>query len=161
MDKIKKYLKNISLSLLAIILLFEEWLWDLLTDFGRYLVGKFNLQPLEERISKLPPWLALGAFLIPLIIVTPLNLFAFWLIAQGHILKGIVLEIFIKLFATILVARVFALTKPQLMTFKAFASVYNFVTDKLNWAKQRIRQSYVYLKIKEIKEAIKRLNLWK
>jgi hypothetical protein len=91
-------MKKILLSLLAIILIFEEWLWDLLTAIGHTLVRWLNLESFEQWLSQTSPTTALVAFSIPLLIVTPINLLAFGLLlAHGLILEGIGLEIFAKL----------------------------------------------------------------
>ena len=90
-------MKKFLLSFLVIILIFEEWLWDLLTAIGHTLVRWLNLESFEQWLSQTSPTIALVAFSIPLLIVTPINLLAFGLLAHGLILQGIGLEIFAKL----------------------------------------------------------------
>jgi len=64
-------MKKTLLSLLAIILIFEEWLWDLLTAIGHTLARWLNLESFEQWLSQTSPITALVAFSIPLLIVTP------------------------------------------------------------------------------------------
>ncbi|MGZ4957134.1 MAG: hypothetical protein ACXV8Q_18700, partial [Methylobacter sp.] len=99
-------MKKILLSLLAIFLIIEEWLWDLLTAFGRSLSQWLNLQQFEQWLSQTSPPMALVAFSIPVLIVTPINLAAFGLLAKGMVLQGILVEVLAKLLGTLLVARV-------------------------------------------------------
>ncbi|MDI1276142.1 hypothetical protein, partial [Methylobacter sp.] len=117
-------MNKILLSFLAVILIIEEWLWDLLTAFGRSLFHWLNLEQFEQWLRQTKPTMALVAFSIPLLIVAPINIVAFKLIANGLILQGILTEVLAKLLGTLLVARVFALTKPQLLTFVFLMIIY-------------------------------------
>jgi hypothetical protein len=154
-------MKKFLLSLLAIILIFEEWLWDLLTAIGHALVRWLNLESFEQWLSQTSPTTALVAFSIPLLIVTPINLLAFGLLAHGLILEGIGLEIFAKLLGTLLVARVFALTKPQLLTFTFLRVIYTTITGWLQWAHQKVTETFVYRWSKQFKaEAKARFAAW-
>ena len=154
-------MKKTLLSLLAIILIFEEWLWDLLTAIGHTLVRWLNLESFEQWLSQTSPITALVAFSIPLLIVTPINLLAFGLLAHGLILQGIGLEVLAKLLGTLLVARVFALTKPQLLTFAFLRVIYTTITGWLQWAHQQITETAVYRWSKQFKaEAKARFAAW-
>jgi hypothetical protein len=94
-------------------------------------------------------------------IVAPLNLIAFALIANGLILQGILTEILAKLLGTLLVARVFALTKPQLLTFSFINSIYTTITSWLKWAHDKITESAVYRIVKQLKAQFKEYRLKK
>jgi len=144
-------MKKILLSLLAIVLIIEEWLWDLLTAFGHTLVKWLHLEAFEQWLSRTSPLVALVAFSIPILIVTPINILAFALLAKGLILQGVLLEALAKLLGTLLVTRVFALTKPQLLTFSLLRFVYNTITTWLHWAHQKIIDTTVYRLAKQFK----------
>lgn len=148
-------IKKFFLSVLALFLLFEEWLWEILTALGRRLAVWLHLQKFEAWLAQTTPPVAAIAFLIPIIIVTPINLIAFWMIAQGIIVRGIVLEIFAKILGTVLIARVFALTKPQLMTIGWFNRLYTLIMGWLNWAHERIRATAMYQNAKRFKAMLK------
>jgi len=154
-------MNKLLLSLLAILLLIEEWLWDLLTALGRSLSHWLHLEQAEEWLRQTKPTIALIAFTIPLMIVAPLNLIAFALIANGLILQGILTEILAKLLGTLLVARVFALTKPQLLTFSFINSIYTTITSWLKWAHDKITESAVYRIVKQLKAQFKEYRLKK
>ncbi|MCX7099124.1 MAG: hypothetical protein NTV43_14585 [Methylococcales bacterium] len=154
-------MKKLLLSLLAIFLIFEEWLWDLLTLFGQVLVRWLHLKKLEQWLSQTSRFMALLAFSIPIMIVTPLNLFALGLLAHGLILQGILLELVAKLLGTVLIARVFALTKPQLLSFAIVNFIYTTITGWLHWAHQKIVETPIYLWSKQFKaEAKARVAAW-
>ena len=147
--------KKLLLSLLALLLIIEELLWDLLTWLGRHLFRLLKLQAFEAWLRGSPPYVALGAFLIPVIVITPLNLWAISCFANGQILGGIGIEIIAKLLGTMLFARVFALTRPQLMSFGWFALLYTTITGWLHWAHERVRATRIYRYSKALKETIR------
>jgi hypothetical protein len=151
----ERYMKKLMLSILAIILIIEEWLWDGLTSLGHLLIRRLRLESVERWLGQISPNAALVAVLIPLMIVTPINLFAFAMLARGLILQGILLEILAKLLGTLLVARVFALTKPQLMTFSVIAVLYSTITGWLQWAHQKITDTLAYKIMMSVKTAAK------
>lgn len=145
-------MKKTLLSLLAIFLIIEEWLWDLLTAFGRALSQRLNLQQFEQWLSQTTATMALVAFSIPILIVTPINLAAFGLLAKGLILQGILVEVLAKLLGTLLVARVFALTKPQLLTFAFLRITYTTITGWLQWAHAKVTETTFYRWAKQLKD---------
>jgi len=116
------------LMLLAALLMFlEEVLWEALkrvmAAFGKLPV----IRSIEAWISRLPPYGAAVVFLIPGALLLPVKISALWLLANGHAVMGCQLIIAAKLVGTALVARIFTLTRPQLMTLGWFAVIYNFV----------------------------------
>ncbi|HEY8035784.1 MAG TPA: hypothetical protein VIF37_09370 [Methylobacter sp.] len=137
-------MKKFLLSFLAIVLIIEEWLWDLLTAFGRLLFQWLNLEQFEQWLSQTTANMALVALGIPILIVTLINLVAFGLIAKGLILQGILTEVLAKLVGTLLVARVFALTKAQLLTFAFLRVTYTTIIYWLQWAHQKIIDTEIY-----------------
>jgi len=154
-------MKKLLLSLLAIFLIIEEWLWDLLSAFGHSLVHWLNLESLELWLNRTSPNMALVAFSIPILIVTPINLAALGLLANSLILQGILMEVLAKLLGTLLVARVFSLTKPQLLTFSFLSFIYTNITRWLQWAHQKVTETPVYRWAKQLKTAAKaRFAAW-
>lgn len=148
-------IKNLFLSILAVFVLVEEWLWDILATIAYWLSVILHLKRFDAWLSSLNPLPALCAFFIPLIIVTPFNLLALFLLAHGAIIQGVILELIIKLVGTLLIARVFRLTKPALLTFTWLSWIYNTVTHLLTWAHTIIHQTLIYKLIANIKTAIK------
>jgi len=152
-------MKKLLLSFLAVFLIIEEWLWDFLSALAHYLIQLLRLEKFEIWLSQTSPNIALLAFLIPVLIVTPINLAAFWLLLNGLLLQGVLLEVFAKLLGTLLIARVFKLTKPQLLTFKVFSLIYLTISEWLRWAHEKIVDTAIYQYSKQIKTQIKaRLN---
>jgi hypothetical protein len=144
-------MKKFLLSLLAIILIFEEWLWDLLTAFGHKLIQWLSLEQFEQWLRQTDPTMALVAFSIPILIVAPINLVAFELLVNGLILQSVLMEVLAKLLGTLLVARVFALTKPQLLTFAFLRIIYSTIIRWLHWAHEKITETTIYRWAKQLK----------
>jgi len=123
-----KTLLTPPLMLLAALLMFiEEVLWETLkrvmAAFGRLPL----IQAIEARIVRLPPYGAAAVFLGPGALLLPVKISALWLLANGHAVLGCQVIIAAKLVGTALVARIFTLTRPQLMTLAWFAKIYTTV----------------------------------
>ena len=110
--------------LVALVILFEEWGWEPLMRLAGALAGLPPLAWLERRIESLPPPLALAAFLAPTLLLLPIKLLALWLIGDGNVLFGLLVIVAAKIGGTALVARLFMLTRPQLMQMDWFANLY-------------------------------------
>jgi hypothetical protein len=148
-------MKKILLTLLAIFLIIEEWLWDLLSACGHYLVLLLKLQDFERWLSRTTPNTALIAIMIPILIILPINLAVLHLLLIGMVLQAILLEVLAKLLGTLLVARVFTLTKPQLLTFSAIRLIYTTICGWLSWAHAKIVNTPIYIYSKQVKAAVK------
>ena len=136
-------MKKFLISLLAIILIIEEWLWDALSALGHFLAYHLGLARFELWLAQTSPYQALFAICIPVLLVTPINIAAVWLLINGLVLQGIALEIVAKLFGTLFIARFFTLTKKQLLTFRLLAWIYNTISYWLRWAHERIIETEV------------------
>jgi hypothetical protein len=112
----------------AIWLLAEEWLWDSMLALMARLAKLPAIAWIESRIANLPRYAALVAFLIPAAILLPFKFAAFWLIAKGHAVFGAMVFVIAKIIGTAFLARIFALTKPALLTFAWFRRSYEFFT---------------------------------
>lgn len=148
-------MKKLLLSLLAIILIIEEWLWDALSACGHCIAYYLGLAKFEQWLAQTSPYQALFAISIPIIFITPINIAAVILLTNGLILQGIIVEVFAKLLGTLFVARFFTLTKPQLLSFRCLAWVYQTITFWLRWAHGLIIETYVYQAAQQLKASVK------
>lgn len=110
--------------LAALVILFEEWGWEPLMRLAGALARLPPVAWLERRIALLPSHAALAVFLAPTLLLLPIKLLALWLIGQGHALFGLLVVVAAKIAGTALVARLFMLTRPQLMQMEWFADLY-------------------------------------
>lgn len=148
-------MKKFLLSFLALLLLVEEWLWDLLSACAHYLIALLRLEGVERWLIQTSPNMALCAFMVPVLLVTPINLAAIWFFIHGLLLQGLATEIFAKLLGTLLIARIFTLTKPQLLSFKFINLIYTTITGWLRWAHNKVVDTAVYRYGKQLKAEIK------
>ncbi len=148
-------IKKALLSIFAVIIIIEEWLWDALTFAGQWISRILHLEKFDNWLLNATPNKALLAFLIPLILAAPFNILAVVLLAHGAIIEGILVEIGVKLFTTLLVARIFRLVKTTLLTFNWFAKIYNMITGVLRWAHNVIHQTAIYQLSLKFKATIK------
>lgn len=111
---------------LAVVILFEEWGWRPLSAAIAWLARFDVVARAEAWVGGLPPWPALGVFLVPSLLFLPLKLAALWLIAGGHAVGATLLFVFAKVAGTALYARIFQLTQPALMQLGWFARLYHW-----------------------------------
>ena len=117
-------LKGILGWLLALVLLFEEWGWEPLQRALARIGQLPGLRWLERLISNLPPYAALAVFLVPTALLLPIKLLALWMMSRSWVLGGTLVIVVAKLVGTAVVARLFTLTQPALMTLPWFARLY-------------------------------------
>ena len=120
--------------LAALFLLFEEWLWDLGARLMARLAAFPPLRALERGIGKLGPFAALAVFVLPALMLFPVKLLALLAMAHGHPMLGLSVFITAKLAGAAAVARLYALTRPALLSLRWFARLHNwFVCLKDHW----------------------------
>ncbi|MEH6435003.1 hypothetical protein [Massilia sp. DD77] len=108
-------------QLAALVLLAEAWTWQVGARIAAAIAAWPPLRRLEGRIRVLPPWAALAAFVLPGLLLLPVKLLALLAIAHGHALAGIAGFIVAKLGGAIVVARIYMLTLPTLLSVAWFA----------------------------------------
>lgn len=130
--------------LAALVLLFEEWGWKPLHDALALLARYAPVAALERWIASLPTYGALAVFALPVIVLFPLKLAALWLITFGHFVSATILFISAKIASTAIIARIFILTKPQLMQIDWFAAAYDKFVPWKDALFAAIRASWVW-----------------
>lgn len=140
---------------LALWIFIEEWLWDSLLALTSALAKLPPIRWLENRIARLPPYLALIAFVIPVVVLLPFKFAAFWLIAQGKGVLGTAVFIVAKIVGTAFLARIFTLTKPALMSIGWFARSYTAVMSWKLMLYDYVRALPVYQAIRTRAAALK------
>lgn len=120
----KRLLKTLLFAPVALFLLFEEWGWEPLAAAFVRLGGLPIWAAFERLIGRLPPWAALLAFTVPVLVLIPVKLLALYLLGLGHVVIGMALIILAKIAGTAIAARLFQLTFPALMQLPWFARFY-------------------------------------
>jgi hypothetical protein len=141
--------------LLALIILFEEWGWDALQAVAARFARLPPLAWLERRIAALPPYGALAVFFVPALALLPVKIGALWLIGRGHAALGLAVIVAAKVAGTAVLARLFALTQPALMSMPWFARLYQRWTVWKTELLARVRASWAWQQAREIRQRIK------
>ena len=146
---------------LALIILFEEWGWEplqrLLAVFARLPVVAW----VERKISALPPYRALAVFVLPTVLLLPVKLLALWLIGHGRYAIGATVIIVAKIVGTAIVARLFTLTRPALLTLSWFARPYARWVRWKDGLLDQMRASLVWRSVRILKRNLSRsLGRW-
>jgi hypothetical protein len=155
MPTLRRTLRLLFAPLVALVLLFEEWGWELLA----LLLARLARLPLwawvERRIERLPPWGALLIFGLPVLALVPVKLLALYLFGTGHKTLGVVLLLGAKGLGTAVVARLFQLTQPALMQFAWFARWYPRWKGWKDQLLGEVRQSWIWRAARRIKARAK------
>jgi hypothetical protein len=124
MQTLTRWLRRAAGTLLALLILFEEWGWEPLQRALGVLSRLPWVARIERRIAALPPRAALAVFLPPVLLLLPIKVLALALIAHGHALLGVSVIVLAKVLGTALAARLYALTQPALMRLPWFAAFH-------------------------------------
>lgn len=120
--------------LAALVLLLEDWCWDVGIRLIGFIVSWPPLKALETRIKALPPYGALCAFVLPAVLLFPVKVLALIAIASGHAFSGVTVIVAAKLGGAAVVARLYTLTKPTLLSLAWFARWHGrFMELKDRW----------------------------
>jgi hypothetical protein len=114
--------------LLALVFLFEAWLWSHLAPVVHWVVDLVPWRWLKERlaafIQSLPPYATLLVFAVPVVLLFPLKLLGLWMLAHGSWLGAMAVLVFAKLLSTGVTAFIFNLTRPKLLELGWFRWFY-------------------------------------
>ena len=119
------------LILLALIFLFEAWLWSHLAPVVAWVVARIPLRQIKAWVARsiehLPPYATLLVFLIPIVVLFPLKLVGLWMLAHGSWLGAVTTLAAAKLIGTGLTAFIFDVTRDKLLQMAWFKRVYDLV----------------------------------
>ena len=115
--------------LLALVFLFEAWLWDHLRPIVAFLVGLIAWDRLKERvaawIAPLPPYPTLLVFLVPVLLLLPLKFLGLWMLAHGSWLGAMAVLALAKIVSMGVTAFIFEVTRPKLLQLGWFRWFYD------------------------------------
>jgi hypothetical protein len=128
---IRRFLKRLFLPpmviLAAAIMFFEEWLWDHLTTAMAWVARARFIRWLEARLAALPPYRAMAVFLVPGTMLLPVKIAALYLMTRGYPGGGFLIIVAAKVIGTAIVARIFAVCRPALLTVGWFRWLYEAI----------------------------------
>lgn len=136
--RVKRIVSGPLVLLAALLIAFEEFAWDELAAVLARLGRLPLLRQIEGWIASRPPAIALSLFLLPVLGLLPVKLMAVLLIGRGHALLGLLVIVLAKLLGTAIAARLFDLTRNQLLqvswfarSYQAFLRFKTYVFDRL------------------------------
>src|SRR5471030_2227012 len=138
--------------LAALFLLLEDWLWDCGVRLTAGLARWQGLRRLERRIAMLPPGAALALFLLLL----PVKLAALYAMACGHALAGLAVIVLAKLCSAAIVARIYVLTRPALLTMAWFARLETWFLALKERAIARLQATPAWRRLRHLTAALRR-----
>ena len=122
--RLKRFVAAPFVVIAAVVILLEDWLWDDLARFAAA-VGRLPVfRQAEAFIVRLPPYAALAFFAVPSTLLVPVKLIALYFVGHGHAIAGLLIVLAAKIAGTALVARLFTLTRPNLLRIDWFAWLY-------------------------------------
>ena len=128
--------------LLALIVLFESWVWHKFITFSYFLVRLLPFEAFKRGVRRvidaLPPWATLVVFAVPLAVVEPMKLVAVYFLTHGHFVLGVLGFIALKFIAFALIAFMFELCRDKLLQLKWFVKVYEWIVWGEAWAHRLI-----------------------
>ncbi len=128
---IRRILKKILLApmvvIAAMIMFFEEWLWNRLTAATARIARTRAFRWMDARLASLPSYGALAVFLVPGVMLLPVKIAALYLITHGHAGGGLLIIITAKLIGTAIVAHIFSVCRPTLLKVRWFRRLYEWI----------------------------------
>jgi hypothetical protein len=141
MMPMRRWLKPLWI-LLALLFLLEAWLWDRLKRVVAAVVDALLLDAAKEAlrrgIERLPPWAALGVFVVPFLVLLPLKFAEVYFLATRRWLFAALVLLLAKLLGLGVTAFVFDATRDKLMQMGWFVVLYGWVMAALDWAHAQI-----------------------
>ena len=113
--------------LAALWMFLEEFIWVRLAAVIARLAHLPVIAALEVHVARLPPYVAMALFGVPTALLVPVKLWALYLIGAGHALLGIAVLVVAKVVITAVVARLFAVCRPQLLSIGWFARLHAWI----------------------------------
>ena len=119
------------LILLALIFLFEAWLWSHLAPVVAWIVARIPLRAVKlwaaTAIERLPPYATLVVFVVPVILLLPLKFLGLWMLAQGQWFGALAVLALAKVVSLGVTAFIFDLTRDKLLQLAWFRTLYDWV----------------------------------
>ncbi len=116
---------------LALVFLFEAWLWKHLTAFAHAVIDYLPWRAFKERFAKfvdgLSPYATLPVFILPFILLLPLKFIQVYLIVHHRWFSAIAVLVLAKLLGLGITAFIFEVTKPKLMQLGWFRWLYELM----------------------------------
>jgi hypothetical protein len=119
------------LILIALVFLFETWLWERLRPLVAAVVNVIAWDKLKARLAALvewlPPWAVLIVFVVPFIVLLPLKFLEVYFLVHRQWIAAIFILVLAKLLGLGVTAFIFDVTRPKLLQLAWFRWLYQHV----------------------------------
>lgn len=109
------------LALAILVVLVDDLFRSFVIPTVRALARLAPIRWIETRIARMPPYVILALFVIPLAIIEPFKIYGLYLFAQGQFLGGIMVFVLAKVVGLGLAERLFAIGRDKLLSIRWFA----------------------------------------
>jgi hypothetical protein len=120
-QRLKYALELLIVPLAAAVVFFEQILIGMLNTITAAVARWTPVALIEAWLRKQPPWVALIAFVMPSILILPIKFSALYFAAHHRFGLAIAAVVIGKMLATAIVARLYVVLRPTLMTIGWFA----------------------------------------
>ena len=159
--RLKYALELLIVPLAAAVVFFEQTLIRWLNVMTAAISRWAPIAALEAWLKRQPPRIALAAFVAPSILILPIKFSAIFFAAKGHYLMAVSAVVIGKVLATAIVARLYVVLRPTLMTIGWFARLdtwfffwrdraYAFVRTLPAWQKAKVAVDRMRLRLVEL-----------
>jgi hypothetical protein len=131
--RLKKVFEPLVIVVAAIYFLIDVLALSSLKPLLRKITNLKLFKSIAQWIASLGPYQTLALFLVPLILLEPTKPLSAYLVASGQFKLGMLVLVVGEILKITIVERIFHIGRGKLMTIKAFALVYNFVSGWLTW----------------------------
>jgi hypothetical protein len=153
---------------LALVFLFEAWLWDTLQPVVWRIVNVIpwgKVKPSFIRwVDGLSPRATLVVFVIPFIVLLPVKFLELWLLATHQWIAAIIVLVAAKLVGVGMTAFIFDATRDKLLQMAWFRRLYEFFLWARGWAREKIAPVTRHIREwshETIDPIVRRLRTWR
>ena len=137
---LRRIVRFILITLAAVWMLFEEWVWDTILAVMEYAGRLKAINRFEAFLARQNQYLLLTLFVFPFLIMIPAKLYGLYLMTSGKIIRGVTIFVIAKGLITALVTRLFMISKDKLLLIRSFSAFYYWFTDKREWLYAEVRK---------------------
>jgi hypothetical protein len=154
---LKRALELLIVPLAAAVVFVEQVLIGMLNTITAVVARWTPIAMLEAWLVRQPPWIALIAFVMPSILILPIKFSALYFAAHHKFGLAIAAVVIGKILATAIVARLYVVLRPTLMTIGWFARLDTWFFFWRDRAYAFVRSLPAWQKAKAV---IDRTRLW-
>lgn len=124
MNRLKRFLTPPLIVIASLLMWIEESLWHWLKRVTRWIAVIPLVHRFEAWLVRLSPYPTVVVFLVPMTTLFPLKVLAVYWVTRGYWLPSLMLIAFAKVLGTAIVARMYVVCQPKLMTIAWFRQLH-------------------------------------